>query len=188
LLIDSTLLKEIAMIASIRKTILAILVLGALVLGSTAVGASGATASLTLSAGTVGITTPPENFGYTGSLTGDVLTLTSSFSVSVSDSSGTGAGWNLQAQIGTLTSGANTIPAANHSISGVAVSNVKGVGPSNSIVTGQIPTTAGKIFNAAVNSGMGQSTMTFNTQLTVPASALAGSYSTTMTVSIVAGP
>jgi hypothetical protein len=188
LLIDSTLLKEIAMIRSLRTSILGVLILGALVLGSTAVGAAGATASLTLSAGTVGITSPPANFGYTGSLTGDVLTLTSSFAVSVSDSSGTGAGWNLQAQIGTLTSGANTIPAANHSISGVSVSDVKGVGPSNSIVTGQIPTTMGKIFNAAPNSGMGQSTMTFNTQLTVPASALAGSYSTTMTVSIVSGP
>lgn len=148
------------MFASIRKGILGILILGALVLGSTAVGATGATSSLTLRAGTLGITSPPANFGYTGSVTGDVLTLTSSFSVSVSDSSGTGAGWNLQAQIGTLTASANTIPAANRSISGVSVRGVKGVGPSNSVVTGQIPTTMGKIFNAAANSGMGQSTMT----------------------------
>ncbi|MGI8857005.1 MAG: WxL domain-containing protein [Thermomicrobiales bacterium] len=171
-----------------RQSIFGFLVLGALVIGSTAVGATGATSSLSLTAGTLGITSPPANFGYTGSLTGDVLTLTSSFAVSVSDSSGTGAGWNLQAQIGTLTSGTNTIPAANHSISGVSVSGVKGVGPSNSVVTGQIPTTMGKIFNAAANSGMGQATMAFNTQLTVPASALAGTYNTTMTVSIVSGP
>ncbi len=171
-----------------RQSIFGFLVLSALVLGSAAVGATGATSSLSLTAGTLGITSPPANFGYTGSLTGDVLTLTSSFAVSVSDSSGTGAGWNLQAQIGTLTAGVNTIPAANHSISGVSVSGVKGVGPSNSVVTGQIPTTMGKIFNAAANSGMGQSTMTFNTQLTVPASALAGTYNATMTVSIVSGP
>jgi hypothetical protein len=176
------------MLRSMRKGLFAVLLLAALALAAPAVGATGTTATLSLTAGTLGITAPPAPFGYAGSLTGDVLTLTSSFAVSVNDATGTGTGWNLQAQIGPLTAGASTIPAANHAISGVSVSGVKGVGPANSVTTGAIPTTAGKIFNAAANSGMGQATMTFNTQLTVPASALEGTYTTTLVVSIVAGP
>jgi hypothetical protein len=171
---------------SLRHSLFGFVMIAALLIGVSMVGA--ATATATLGSGSLSITAAPANFSYSGTLTGDVLNLTSSFAVGVTDATGSKAGWNLQAQIGTLTAGANTIPAENHSISGVSVSGVKGVGPSNSVVTGQIPTTMGKIFNAAPNSGMGQSTMTFNTQLTVPASSLAGSYSTTMTVSIVAGP
>lgn len=173
----------------LRTGLIGSFLLGALMLGSTLVGAASVNQSLTLTAGALSISGLPSSFGYSGVLTGDVLTLTSAFSVTVVDASGTKAGWSIQAQTGPLTTAANdSIPAANHSISGVSISNVTGVGPSNSIVTGSIPTTTGKIFNAAANTGMGQSTMTFNTQLTVPANAAAGTYSATMTISIVSGP
>ena len=64
-----------------------------------------------------------------------------------------------------------------------------GTAPVNSITYPMaIPTTAAKIFNSALTKGMGKSTETFTTQLAVPADAAAGSYTATMTVSIIARP
>ncbi len=175
------------MFSNLRKGLFALLVVGALFAGSLSVGAASSTATLT--AGSLSITAPPANFSYSGTLTGDVLNLASSFAVSVNDATGSKAGWNLQAQIGTLTDAANdTIPAANHTITGVTVSGVTGTAPTNGIALGAIPTTTAKVFNAAANTGKGKSTMTLATQLAVPADAAAGSYTATLTVTIVSGP
>lgn len=175
------------MIRSLRTGLLAFFIVGSLLVAGPAVGA--ATSTATLTGGTLAITAPPANFSYTGTLTGDVLNLPSSFAVSVNDPTGTKAGWNLQATIGVLTNaGGDTIPAANHTIQSVAISGVTGTAPTNSVATGAIPTAGGKIFNAAANTGKGKSTETFTTQLAVPADAAAGSYTATMTVTIVSGP
>jgi len=135
------------------------------------------------------ITSAPANFSYSATLSGDVVALASSFAVGVNDTTGSSAGWKLQATIGLLTSGSDTIPAANHTIQSVAVTGVTGIAPTNSIAYPlAIPTASGKIFNAAVNTGTGQSTMTFSTRLSVPADAAAGTYTATLTVTIAAGP
>jgi hypothetical protein len=172
---------------SLRHSLFGFVMIAALLIGVSMVGA--ATATATLGSGSLSITAAPANFSYSGTLTGDVLNLTSSFAVGVTDATGSKAGWNLQAQIGTLTTvGNDTIPAANHTITGVTASAVKGTGPTNNVAPGTIPATSGKIYNATANTGMGQSTMTFATKLQVPADAAAGTYSTTMTVTIVSGP
>jgi hypothetical protein len=172
------------MFSNLRKGFIGLMLVSAIFVGSMSVGAASSTATLT--AGSLSITAPPANFSYSGTLTGDVLNLTSSFAVSVNDATGSKAGWNLQAAIGVLTDAANdTIPAANHTITGVTVSGVTGTAPTNGIANGAIPTSAAKIYNAAANTGKGKSTMTFNTQLAVPADAAAGSYTATMTVTIV---
>jgi WxL domain surface cell wall-binding len=170
----------------LRHALVAVFALVTLVVPVATVGAASATATFT--AGSLSITAPPANFSYSGTLTGDVLNLNSSFAVGVTDATGSKAGWNLQASIGVLTKVTDTIPAANHTITGVTVSGVKGTAPTNNIALGAIPTTTAKIYNAAANTGMGQSTMTFATQLAVPADAAAGSYSATLTVTIVSGP
>jgi hypothetical protein len=137
------------MMRSLRHSLFGLAMIAALLVAVSTVGASTATA--TLGAGSLSITAAPANFSYSGTLTGDVLNLTSAFAVGVTDATGSKAGWNLQAQIGTLTTAGNdTIPAAT--------------------------------------TGMGQSTMTFATKLQVPADAAAGTYSATMTVTIVSGP
>src|ERR1041384_1992171 len=105
---------------SFRSRPVPLTVAASLLVGALSVGA--ASSSATLTAGALSITTPPANFSYAGTLTGDVLTLASSFAVSVNDATGSKAGWNLQATIGTLTSGSDTIPAANHTIQSVATS------------------------------------------------------------------
>jgi len=118
------------------------------------------------------------------------LTLTSSFAVSVNDATGSGAGWNLQAVIGVLADAASdTIPAGNHTIQSTAVSGTTGTAPTNGIgYPLMIPTTSGKIFDAATNTGTGQATMTFTTHLVAPADAAVGTYTATLTITITAGP
>lgn len=171
-----------------RNLLVVSFVIGSLVLGASAVSA--ATSTATLTAGSLSITAAPVNFLYPSTtLTGDVITLTSSFAVGVNDATGSKAGWNLQGTIGVLTDAASdTIPAVGHTITGVAISGVTGTAPTNAIANGQIPTTAAKIFNAAANTGKGKSTETFSTQLSVPADTAAGVYTATLTVSIVSGP
>ncbi|HEY8311332.1 MAG TPA: IPT/TIG domain-containing protein, partial [Gemmatimonadaceae bacterium] len=140
--------------------------------------------------GTLSITAAPANFSYSAALSGDPLTLSSSFAVSVNDATGSGAGWNLQATIGVLTDAASdTIPATDHTIQSVAVTGVTGTAPTNGISYPlAIPIASGKIFNAAVNTGTGQATTTFTTRLVVPADTAAGTYTATLTVTIAAGP
>ena len=48
--------------------------------------------------------------------------------------------------------------------------------------------TATKIFSAAANTGLGNQTVTLVFQLAIPASAFAGSYSSTWTYTLVSGP
>jgi hypothetical protein len=141
--------------------------------------------------GTLSITAAPASFSYPATvLKGDVVTLTSSFAVSVNDATLSNAGWNLQAQIGTLTNAANdTIAASNQTITAALASGTTGTPPTNSIgYPVQIPTKNGKIYNAAINTGNGQATVTFSTKLAVPASTSAGTYSTTLIITIVSGP
>ncbi|MDQ6908953.1 MAG: hypothetical protein M3176_19205, partial [Chloroflexota bacterium] len=80
-------------------------------------------------------------------------------------------------------------PAANHTIQSVAVSGTTGTAPTNGIAYPlAIPTSVGKIFNAATSTGTGQATMTFSTHLVAPADTAAGTYTATLTVTIAAGP
>src|ERR1700694_3766778 len=131
------------MIRSFRSALVALTLAASLVIGVSAVGAASSSAPLT--AGSLSIATPPANFSYSGTLTGDLLTLSSSFAVSVNDATGSKAGWHPQATIGTLTSASDTIPAANHTIQSVATSGVTGTAPVNAIgYPLAIPTAAGK--------------------------------------------
>jgi len=92
--------------------------------------------------------------------------------------------------IGVLADAASdTIPAGNHTIQSTAVSGTTGTAPTNGIgYPLMIPTTSGKIFDAATNTGTGQATMTFTTHLVAPADAAVGTYTATLTITITAGP
>jgi hypothetical protein len=175
------------MIRSLRTGLFALFMVGSIVVAGSAVSA--ATTTATLAAGTLAITAAPANFSYSGTLNGDVLNLGSSFAVGVNDPTGSKAGWQIQATASVLTSGTDTIPAAAHTIQSVAVTGTTGTAPVNGVSYPMaLPTTAAKIFNSAATKGMGKSTETFTTQLAVPADAASGTYSATLTVTIVAGP
>ncbi len=139
--------------------------------------------------GILTITAQPANFSYSGTLTGAQINLASSFAVGINDSTGNNAGWNVQATVGTFTAGADTIAAANHTIQSAAASGTTGTPPTNGVAYPvAIPTASGKVYNAAVGTGTGQATVTFSSQLAVPSNAAAGTYITTLTVTVAAGP
>lgn len=127
---------------------------------------------------------------------------TSTMDISVADSRGTGAGWNLtitSTQFSTGGASPRTLSTAVASITAVAaattcVPSSTCVAPTNS-VTYPVPVPAGpvapaavKFYNAALNTGLGTFTISPTIRLAIPANAYAGSYTSTITVSIVTGP
>jgi hypothetical protein len=156
-----------------------LVILAALAVPSTALGAS-----LTVSA-----PSPATVPGIT--LNGDdqIKTFTMADTVAYTGSGNT-AGWNLQEASTTLTSSGKTLPALQ--VTGVTNAACTGSGcvnPTNTItwpVT--LGTTAVKIFNAAANTGKGSVVLTATHQLTYPANALPGTYTATVTLTVVSGP
>jgi hypothetical protein len=100
------------------------------------------------------------------------------------------AGWNVTASATTPTSGSNTLPAL--AVTGVTNGNCTGgacVNPTNSITWPiTLSGTAQKIFNADVNTGRGTVVLTATFQMTYPANALPGTYSSVVTVNGATGP
>src|SRR4051812_6432229 len=94
------------MIRSLRTAFAALVFAASLLTGSLAVDAATSTATLTGASLTV---SAPANFSYSGTLTGDVLNLSSSFAVNVNDATGNKAGWQVQATASVLTAGTDTI-------------------------------------------------------------------------------
>ncbi|MBS0592052.1 MAG: WxL domain-containing protein [Proteobacteria bacterium] len=154
----------------------------------------------------------------TGTLTGSTLSLstsaTPSFSanldlgdstptytvpLTIQDTRGTGAGWNA-----TITSTQFTTGGATPSLLATNASTITGVTnvcaggtctlPTNAITypvaVPAAPTapTAVKFFNAAANTGLGKFTNTPTIGVFVPQSSTAGTYTSTLTISIVSGP
>jgi hypothetical protein len=134
--------------------------------------------SVTLTTGTP-LTAP----GVT--LTGVDQTKTFTLSVTVVNTApANGTGWNVTAAATTPTSGANSLPA--FVVTGVAAAPCTGGGcvdPTNS-VTWPVTLTAGgvKIFNAAVGTGTRNVVLTPTVQITYPSNAIAGTYTSTLTV------
>lgn len=107
------------------------------------------------------------------------------------------SGWNVTmtstpfqaAGGGRLAASATTLVSGGSSCAvGPCTDPVSTVGLPVAIPADSPPPAAVKLFNAAKNSGMGVFDLTGNLQTTVPANADAGSYTSTMTVSLVRGP
>jgi hypothetical protein len=99
------------------------------------------------------------------------------------------AGWNITASATALTSGTWTLPSM--SVTGVTSSCNAGctTNPTNSAtwpVT--ITTTAGKIFNAAANTGRGTFNVAATFSVPYPANAIPGTYTSTVTLATATGP
>ena len=133
-------------------------------------------------------------------ITGLDLTPTYTVPLTVTDTRTTPtAGWNV-----TITSTQLTTTAPVHLLSttasrvtGVAVGTCTGgtcVAPVNSIAfpvtvpAGSTPPTAVKFYNAKAATGEGVYPVTPTIQVSVPGNAYAGSYSSTLTISLVSGP
>lgn len=121
------------------------------------------------------------------------------FSVEVNDATGSGAGWRVQITSTQFTTGGtspHTLAPSAAAITAVSAVCKQGTctAPANSIAypvlvpAGATPPGAVSFFNAAVNTGLGDFTLTPTLRVSVPANSYAGSYTTTLTLSIASGP
>ena len=120
--------------------------------------------------------------------------------LTVDDSTGTGLGWNVTLQASNFAySGANSgtaIPAANFSITtanapvstaGQAVDVTNGPKVPATLATGTLDT-AHKVIQVNANYGLGTYTQGIAVSLVIPGQSRAGTYLTTLTENITAGP
>lgn len=154
----------------------------------------------------------------TGTVTGSILTAstaaTPSFSASLDsgdttqtytvpltlqDTRGTGAGWNLTITSTRFTTGGatpRTLPTTASSLTAVTSACASGTctNPSNAqiypiaVPAGASAPTAVKVFNTTADNGMGRFTITPTIGVAIPQNAYAGTYTSTVTLSVVTGP
>jgi hypothetical protein len=186
--------------ATVRhKKVFATLVLGAALcsLPATAMGAS-ATATGTLTGSTLSLSTSATP-SFSANLDSGDSTPTYTVPLTIQDTRGTGAGWNATITSTQFTTGGgspSTLATNASSLTGVTSVCASGTctNPTNAITypiavpAGSTPPTAVKFFNAAANTGMGKFTNTPTIGVFVPQSSTAGTYSSTLTISIVSGP
>lgn len=161
--------------------------------------------------------TSPSSLSWAATLTGtnqNIADTTAAHQqLTVSDQTGTGAGWHVTVSTTTFTNGTSTLPnASTFSVNGSLSAATASSGPSGSCVTGCTPpsstvtypvavTTAessptpADIYDNPAGSGVGGITLGGSSAanpvgwwIAVPGNALAGAYTSTVTVTIVSGP
>jgi hypothetical protein len=118
---------------------------------------------------------------------------TSTFAVASSvayTGGGNTLGWNLTAEAAAPTVSGNSLPFLV--VTGVTRGNCTGggcVNPANSIVPPvTVDTTPARIYNAAPSTGQGTVAVTATFQMSYPANAFTGTYSTVITLAVATGP
>jgi hypothetical protein len=108
-----------------------------------------------------------------------------------------GLGWNTTITSTQFLSGTRTLPATASAITAVSSACANGglcTTPTNAttypvtVPAGSTPPTAVKFFNAAAATGIGTFTLTPTVSVTVPQNSFSGTYTSTLTISIVSGP
>ena len=153
------------------------------------------TAGVTLTATGVGSPT------FSLTLNGVDQTPTYALPVSVVDARGlaAGGGWNLTITSTTFNDGAgHTFPATASTMTAMATAcgaSSTCLAPTNAVANTNLAVPAATVAPAAVKyenaanaTGLGTNTITATIQVAVPANVFAGTYSSTVTVAIVAGP
>jgi hypothetical protein len=115
----------------------------------------------------------------------------------ITDPRGTGAGWNVTMTSTTFTSGSDTLATDASAVTGATSGCTSGIACTNATNSVPFPVTvpaaatapaAVKIFNAALNTGMGSVTVTPTVQVSIPPNTAAGTYTSTLTLAVVSGP
>jgi hypothetical protein len=164
----------------------------------TSAPAATATATGTLSGSTLSLTTSAAPT-FSADLDSGDSTPTFTVPLTIQDTRGTGAGWNAtitSTQFKTGGGSPSTLPTNSSTLTGVVSACASGTctNPTNAlsypiaVPAGSTAPTAVKFFNAAANTGMGKFTNTPTIGVFVPQSSLAGTYTSTLTISIVSGP
>jgi hypothetical protein len=143
--------------------------------------------------GTAGISLNlPSNPSLTDTLDGTDQTVSYAPILGVVDARGSGAGWNLQISATTFSDGSGHTLAQGQ-VSSVAQGCKSGstctVGTSSGITYPlTISAVAAKVFNAAVNTGLGKIDVTPTVDVSIPGNAYAGTYTSTVTIAAATGP
>jgi WxL domain surface cell wall-binding len=140
---------------------------------------AGAAAALSLTLGTA----PSFN------VTLDGTDQAPAFNFTMQVSGAANAGWNITASATSFTAGAHTLNAPT--VTSVALTSCTGGSctPTNSITWPVALTGAAqKIYNAAAGTGKGTVNLQANCTMSVPGNAFAGSYASTLTLTIATGP
>lgn len=146
--------------------------------------------------GSLGLTAPSTATFTTTTLNGASRVLTSNLSFTPNDGTGSESGWNLTGTSTTFTSGTHTLPTTATTATAASAALAAGTCqlPTNSItypVTLPAATTAPtavKLYDAAVATGVGTSTLSLTFSLAVPTNVRAGTYTSTWTFSLSSGP
>jgi len=168
---------------------------------ATATAAAAITVQGTVNAGSTLTATGVGSPTFNLTLNGVDQTTTYALPVSVVDARGlaAGGGWNLTITSTTFNDGSgHTFPTTASTMTAVATgcgASSTCLAPTNavantnlSIPAGTVAPAAVKWENAATATGLGTNTVTATISVAVPANVFAGSYSSTVTVAIVAGP
>ena len=172
--------------------------LAALTLVTTAAEAANVTSTGTVTGSVLSAATSATP-SFSANLDSGDSTQTYTVPLTVQDTRGTGAGWNLTVTSTTFTTGGGspqTLATTASSLTGVTSSCSTGTctNPSNaqtypiSVPAAASAPTAVKFFNTTANNGMGRFTVTPTVGVTIPQNAFAGTYTSTVTLSIVTGP
>jgi len=163
--------------------------------------------NVTVTGGSLAITTAPTAGDFPGvTLDGTAKTTTATFdNFQVNDSRGTGAGWNVTVQatqfaewdstLGVYTVGGKTLPTGSLSLANATVASPDTTSPDPTMTAGPYTIDAGsaiKIASAAVDTGMGKYDISFaagdDLTLSIPASAYAKSYRSDVTLTLASTP
>jgi len=160
----------------------------------TTCGTSTTTASAQVIAGTLSETADASATATAVTLNGTDQTTSYSFNINVIDARGTGAGWNVTMQTSQFQNAGNThqLSTTASTLNTVAATCVASTTCSASGGSAQTPgsdlSTTAKIWSAASNEGMGSWTVKPTVNVAVPANTYADTYTSNVTVDLIAGP
>jgi hypothetical protein len=152
-----------------------------------------ADATVTISGGTLSVTAQSIGFG-TVTLNGTDQTVFDGDATlwQAKDPTGTGSGWHVTIAAADFSDGTHTIAASNFKakLADATILTVAGnTAPASSLTAyTALSTTPQTFLSAAANQGMGTYTFVPDFSLDVAAETFAGTYTSTVTVAIVAGP
>lgn len=178
-----------------RLTVL-LAALGASLVAASSAFAANVTATATITGGTLSLaSSAAPTFSVT--LNGTDQTPSYTMPMTVTDATGSGAGWNVTVTSTAFTTGTKSLANAASTVTAVSSACVAATtctNPTNSttypltVPAAATPPTAVKLFNSALNSGLGSFTLTPTVQVAIPANTFAGTYTSTITLAVVSGP
>ena len=175
-----------------RQRIFIIIGIAAVALVAATAALAGTLTTTATVTGTVGISlTLPSNPSISDTLNGADQTVSYAPLLGLVDARGSGAGWNLTISATTFSDtfghslAAGTVTAASQAChtGSTCTAATNAITPPLTIST-----TAGKFFNAALNTGLGMVDVTPTIQVAIPGNSYAGTYTSTVTLAATTGP